>query len=123
VLRVATIEKGEGVSYGLTFKAKGRTKVATLAVGYADGVPRLLSNRGEVLVQGRRCRILGRVCMDLMMVDASALPLIRPGEEARLLGRMGREEIRAQEWADLSGSNSYEILCGISSRVPRELVA
>lgn len=123
VLRVATIEKGEGVSYGQTFKAKGRTTVATLAAGYADGVPRLLSNRGQVLIQGRRCRILGRVCMDLMMVDASALPMIRSGEEVRLLGRMGREEIKAQEWADLCGTNSYEILCGISSRVPRELAA
>lgn len=122
VLRVAEIAKGQGVSYGHTFKAPSKMRVATLCAGYADGVPRLLSNQGSVLIQGRRCAILGRVCMDFMMVDIGRL-FVRPGDEAVLIGSQGREKVTANEWAKLCKTNSYEILCGISSRVPRELAA
>lgn len=123
VLRVAEVPKGQGVSYGHSFKAKKATQVATLCAGYADGVPRLLSNRGTVLISGKRCRILGRVCMDFMMVDVTGLKNVRPGSEAVLIGRQGTQRITANEWAKLCQTNSYEILCGISSRVPRELAA
>ena len=123
LLRVSALKKGQGVSYGHTFKAKGAMKLATLAAGYADGVPRLLSNRGSVLIGGKRCRILGRVCMDLCMADVSAVKNVKPWDEAVLIGSQGRERVTANEWAALCGSNSYEILCGISFRVPRELAA
>jgi alanine racemase len=123
VLRVAALGKGQGVSYGHTFKATKAMKIATLAAGYADGVPRLLSNKGSVLIGGKRCRLLGRVCMDLCMADVSAVKNAKPGDEAVLLGGQGRERVTANEWAALCGTNSYEILCGISFRVPRELAA
>jgi alanine racemase len=123
VVRVFDVKKGQGISYGHTFKAKKLMRVATLCAGYADGVPRLLSNRGQVLISGRRCRILGRVCMDLTMVDVSALKHPRLGDEAILIGRQGKEEVTVSEWAGLCHTNTYEILCGISERVPRELAA
>ncbi len=123
VLRVASLKTGEGVSYGHTFRAKKPMKVATLCVGYADGVPRALSNRGEVLIHGTRCRILGRVCMDLMMADVTRIKGVKPGDLAVLLGQQGKESVEAHEWARLCGTNTYEILCGITGRVPRELVA
>jgi alanine racemase len=94
--------------------------VATLAIGYADGLPRSLSNQAEVLLGGRRCRILGRVCMDLCMVDASRVPGVRLGQQAVLLGRQGQEQVTAREWARLAGTIPYEILCGLSPRLPRE---
>jgi alanine racemase len=119
VVSLKKIRPGEGVSYGRTFVARRPTSVAVLAAGYADGVPRLLSNRGEVLLKGRRCPIIGRVCMDLLMADVTGLKGIQAGEEAVLLGRQGGQEISASDWARLCGTISYEILCGISDRVPR----
>jgi alanine racemase len=121
VVRVQDIKKGQGVSYGHTFKATKSTRVATLCAGYADGVPRLLSNRGEVLLGGKRCRVLGRVCMDFVMVRAHAG--VRTGDEAVLIGSQGDESISAGELARLCQTNSYEILSRISERVPRELAA
>jgi alanine racemase len=122
VVAVRTVPKGRGVSYGSTFVASRPTRVATLAIGYADGVPRFLSNRGRVLIGGRSCRILGRVCMDLCMVDVTPLRSVAPGSEAMLLGRQDAKEIKVSEWAKLGGTITYEMLCGISSRVPREYV-
>ncbi len=119
VVALREIPRGQGVSYGHRFVARRPTRVATLALGYADGVPRALSGRGQVLVRGRRLPILGRVCMDLLMVDASALSRPRLGEEAVLLGRQAGGRITAGEWAELCGTNTYEVLCGISGRVPR----
>src|SRR5439155_22582868 len=97
------------------------TRVATLCAGNADGVPRFLSGRGEVLIGGRRCPILGRVSMDFMMADVSKLKWVRPADEAVLIGAQGHERVTANEWAKLCLTNSYETLCRISSRVPREL--
>jgi alanine racemase len=88
-------------------------------VGYADGVGRLLSNRGQVLIRGRRVALLGRVCMDMIMVDVTGLPDVRLADEAVLIGRQGEEEISADEVAEIQGTISYEILSGISPRVPR----
>jgi alanine racemase len=121
VVRVAQISKGQGVSYGHTFVARHPMRVATLCAGYADGLPRLLSNQGSVLIGGKRCQILGRVCMDLCLADVSALKTVHPGDEAVLLGSQAGQDIRASEWAGLCQTNTYEILCGISARVPREL--
>jgi alanine racemase len=107
------------VSYGRTFVAPRDLRVATLPVGYADGCGRLLSNRGQVLVRGGRVPIVGRVCMDMTMVDVTGVPDVRVGDEAVLIGRQGQEEISADEVAEIQGTISYEILCRIGPRVPR----
>jgi alanine racemase len=93
--------------------------VATLPVGYADGYGRLLSNQGRVLIRGVRVPIIGRVCMDMTMVDVSRVPDARVGDEVVLIGRQGPEEITADEVAELQGTISYEVLCRIGPRVPR----
>ncbi len=113
------VPRGQGVSYGHTFVAPRDLRVATLPLGYADGVSRALSNRGHVLVQGRRAPILGRVCMDMTVVDVSAMPRAAVGDEVVLIGRQGDAEITADEVAAAAGTISYEILAGIGPRIPR----
>jgi alanine racemase len=119
VVYLKTVPRGFAVSYARTWVAKRPTRVATLAVGYADGYPRLLSNRGEILLRGHRVPVLGRVTMDMLMVDVSRVPSCRLGDEAVLIGRQGREEITAAELAQKTQSNAYEILSRIGGRVPR----
>ncbi len=116
------VARGQGVSYGHTFVAARDLRVATLPVGYADGVRRCLSNRGEVLVHGRRAPILGRVCMDMTLVDVSAVPEAALGDEAVLIGRQGDEAITAEDVAAAAGTISYEVLTGIGPRIPRVYV-
>ncbi len=111
--------RGESVSYGRTFIAPRDMRVATLPVGYADGVGRLLSNKGQVLIRGRRAPILGRICMDMMMADVTGVGDARVGDEAVLIGRQGTEAISADEVAELQGTISYEVLSRIGTRVPR----
>ena len=113
------IGKGQGVSYGLTFKTEKDITVATITIGYADGYPRFLSNCGEVLLLGKRCKILGRVCMDQIVVDITDLDGVNIGEEVVLIGKSGNETITADEIALLGNTINYEIVCGISRRVPR----
>ena len=113
------VPRGQGVSYGHTFVAPQDLRVATLPLGYADGVSRALSNRGQVLVHGRRAPILGRVCMDMTLVDVTAMPGVAVGDEVVLIGRQGTEAITADEMAAAAGTISYEILAGIGLRVPR----
>ncbi len=115
-----TIAPGTPVSYGRKFRARKATKVGILPVGYADGYPRNLSNRYHVLVKGRKARIAGTICMDMMMVDLTGVPGARVGDEVVLLGRQGRQEIRAEDMAAKSGTISYEIFCRISPRLRRE---
>jgi alanine racemase len=118
IIRVRRVAKGQGISYGHTFKATRPTDVATLCLGYADGVPRYLSNRGQVRVQGKLCRILGRVTMDLIMVDVTGLKAAKAGSQVALLDSTdGPTSPRG--WAALGSTNAYEVLCGISDRVPR----
>jgi alanine racemase len=95
-------------------------RIAILAAGYADGISRKLSNRGAVLIKGKRCPILGRVTMDMIMVDVSRVLNPRWGDEAVLIGTSGKEEITAQDIATWAETNPYEVLCNISKRVPRE---
>ena len=118
---VREMPAGRGISYGRTFVTPGPMRVGTLAVGYADGYPRHLSNTGaEVLVRGRRCLVLGRVTMDQIMIDLSALPAdISPGEEVVLIGRQGEQEILAAELAQKSGTIAWEIFTGLTARVRR----
>lgn len=119
ISQIQDVAQGESVSYGRTFVAPRDLRVATLPVGYADGCGRLLSNRGRVLIRGQRVPIVGRVCMDMTMVDVSGFPDVRVGDEAVLIGRQGADEITADEVAELQGTISYEILCRIGPRVPR----
>ncbi|MBI4536672.1 MAG: alanine racemase [candidate division NC10 bacterium] len=119
VSQLKDLVKGSSMSYGRTFVAPADIRVATLPIGYADGAGRLLSNRGEVLLRGKRVPIIGRVCMDMLMLDASRVPESRVGDEAVLIGRQGDEEITADEFAGWQGTISYEALCRIGPRVPR----
>lgn len=116
---VKTVGPGEAISYGGTFVTERETKVATIPVGYADGYPRVLSNKGYVLIHGRKARILGRICMDQFMVDVTEIPQVHPGDEVTLIGKDGEEEISVEELGELCGRFSYEFICGISKRVPR----
>ena len=119
VVRLSPIAPGEPVSYGRTWKASRPSLIGLVMCGYADGLPRALSNRGSVLVRGRRAPIVGRVCMDMCMVDVSDIPDVAVDDEVVIIGRQGEQEISADEVAELCGTISYEILCGISARVPR----
>ena len=116
---VKEIAPGERVGYGGTFEAVRPTRVMTVPVGYADGYSRGLSGKGCVLVRGRRAPLLGRVCMDQIMVDVTDIPGARAGDEVVLLGSQGEETIDAQQMADWLGTISYEVLCSPSRRVPR----
>lgn len=116
---IKTVEPGAAFSYGGTFTAKKEMKVATIPVGYADGYPRSLSNKGWVLIHGKKAPILGRVCMDQFMVDITKIPDAKAGDEATLIGKDGKEFISIEKFGDLSGRFSYEFACDISKRVPR----
>ena len=98
------------------------TRVAYVPVGYADGYPRALSNKGAVLVRGKRCRLLGRVCMDWILADVTDLPDVAPGEDVTLLGGRDDDVITANEMAEMVGTIPYEILCGVSRRIARVYV-
>jgi alanine racemase len=121
---VRSMPAGRGISYGRTFITPVPMRVATVAVGYADGYPRSLSSGGaEVLIGGRRCAVLGRVTMDQIMVDITACPEAAAGYEVVLLGRQGAEEITAAELAAKAGTIAWEILTGLGHRVVRRTVA
>ena len=118
---VRSVAAGEGVSYGLRHRFAEPADLAVIPVGYADGVPRRLSETGgEVLVAGRRCPIRGVVTMDQTVVEVTGGPPVRPGDEVVLLGVQGAEQITAQEWADRLGTIAYEVVCGFGPRLPRE---
>lgn len=116
---IKTVEPGAAFSYGGTFTAKKEMKVATIPVGYADGYPRSLSNKGWVLIHGQKAPILGRVCMDQFMVNVSDIPDVKAGDEVTLIGKDGDEFISIETFGDMSGRFSYEFACDISKRVPR----
>lgn len=120
---VRDLPKGSSISYGRTFITPQAMRVATLTAGYADGYPRHLSNRGAaMLVRGRRCPLLGRVTMDLMVIDVSAVPNVDAGEEVVLMGKQGSEEISAHELAEKAGTITWEITTRIGERVRRIFV-
>jgi alanine racemase len=119
VLQVKKVPAGTSISYGQTFITQRKSLIAILPIGYADGYPRLLSNRGEVLVNGKRAPVVGRVCMDLTMIDVTDIGEIRQGDEVVLLGRQGDAEISADEMAAWASTISYEILTSIGARVTR----
>ena len=122
ILTVKTLEAGSPVSYGGRFVTERRSSIAVLPIGYADGLPRSLSNKGTVLVRGQRAQIAGTVCMDLTMCDVTDIPGAAAGDEVVIIGRQGPDEITAEEVARKAGTISYEIFCGVSARVPRTYV-
>jgi alanine racemase len=124
VAHVKTVAAGSRISYGGHWTAHRASRVATLPVGYADGYSRRLSGRagfgcGEVLVRGRRAPVTGTVCMDMVMIDVTDVPGVEVGDEVVLVGTQGAERIGADELAARAGTIPYEVLCGISARVPR----
>ena len=119
VTHVKWLEAGREISYGGTFVTSRPTKVATVPVGYADGYRRSLSNRFYVLIHGQKAPILGRVCMDQMMVDVTDIADVAPEDTVILVGRSGNEEITVEQIAAAADSFNYEFVCGISRRVPR----
>lgn len=119
VSQIKYIEPGTTVSYGRTYTAPKRIKLATVTAGYADGYPRLLSNKGEVIIRGKRCRITGRICMDQFMCDVSDVPDVQVDDEVILIGGTRENKITADDIADITGTIGYEVICDISHRVPR----
>ena len=119
ILQVRTLKPGDSVSYNRTFVAKRPSTIAVLPVGYADGYNRRLSNRGVVLIQGRRAPIVGLVCMDMTMVDVTNIPSVQIGDAVTLIGQDGTDAIWADDLARWTDTIPYEILCGIGQRIPR----
>ena len=119
ILHVKTLEEGESISYGRTYTAKKKMKVATIAMGYADGLLRSLSNKGTCLIKGKKAPFVGRVCMDMTMVDVSRVSGVKVGDVATLFGRDGQIFLPVEEQAANAGTISYEILCAIGDRIPR----
>lgn len=116
---IKEVEPGTPISYGGTFVTDKRMKIATIPVGYGDGYPRSLSNKGWVLIRGRRAPITGRVCMDQFMVDVTDIPDVREGDMVTLIGSEGGHEITMESLGELSGRFNYELACDIGKRVPR----
>ena len=119
VVHVKELEPGRIISYGGTFEVEKTMQIATVPVGYADGYPRSLSNKGYVLIHGKRAAICGRVCMDQMMVDVSEISDVKPGDEVTLIGTDGAETITMEELGDMSGRFNYELACDLNKRIPR----
>ncbi|MGA8530841.1 MAG: alanine racemase [Acidobacteriaceae bacterium] len=122
VVSLRTIEPGNAVGYDATFTAQRTTRLALLPVGYADGLNRLLSNRGSALVRGQRAPIAGRISMDHTVVDVTDIPGVERGDEVMLIGEQGADRITADNLASATGTIAYEVLCAISARVPRVMV-
>lgn len=119
VSQVKSMAAGEPVSYGREWTAAGGETVATITIGYADGYRRLFTNKGEMLIGGRRCLVAGRVCMDQTVVRVPSGVTVHPGDEVVLIGRQGNDVITADDWARALGTINYEVVCLVGRRVPR----
>ena len=119
IAQVRDMPAGATVSYGRTFRTERRSRIAVLPLGYADGYSRANSNRASVLIRGMRAPVIGRVCMDMTMVDATDIPGVSTGDEVVLYGRQGEEQISINDAAELLGTIPYEVMTSVSARVPR----
>ena len=115
IVQIKDVQPGDTISYGRIWTADQPTKVAVLSIGYADGLNRLLSNKAEFLLNGKRIKQIGRICMDMCMADISDVPETRVGDEVTIFG----EELPIEEHTEKTGTISYEMLCAVSARVPR----
>lgn len=116
--RVAKISKGETVGYGATFKAAHDMQIATVLIGYGDGMQRALSNRGFCIVKGKKVPIVGRICMDQLMLDVTGID-VKTGDVATIRGREGENAVTTRETAEMLGTISYEVFCNLGERIPR----
>jgi alanine racemase len=123
VAQVKSLKAGTPVGYGLSEVLGRQSRLAIIPVGYFDGYDRVLSSKGEVLIAGSRCKVVGRICMNMMIVDVSHVPNCEPGQEVVLIGRSGRHAITADHLAKLSDTISYEVLARINSELPRLIVS
>jgi alanine racemase len=119
IILLKKVPAGTPISYGRTFTTKKTSLIATIPIGYEDGYSRKLSNSGEVLVRGRRAPVVGRVCMDTIMVDVTGMEDVKENTEVVLIGRQGKEKITAQDIAEMTGTIPYEVLTSIGKRVKR----
>jgi alanine racemase len=119
VIAMRKVPAGTAISYGRTFVTRKESLIATLSIGYADGYPRLLSNRGMMIAKGRRVPVVGRVCMDMTMIDVTEVPSLKVGDRVTVIGAEGEEAIWADELARGADTIPYEIICGIGDRIPR----
>lgn len=119
IVHIKQVAKGTPVSYGGTYVTDKEMRIATIPVGYADGYPRSLSGKGYVLIHGKKAPILGRICMDQLMVSVEDIPEAQTGSEVTLIGKDGGCQITMEELGDLSGRFNYEFACGLGERVPR----
>ncbi len=119
---VKTVPEGTPVSYGGTYVTEKETSLATIPVGYGDGYPRSLSNKGYVLIHGKKAPIRGRVCMDQFMVDVTDIPDVKFGDKVTLVGKDGEEFLPVETLSDLSGRFNYEFVCDLGKRIPREYI-
>ena len=122
VAQVKEVPKGETIGYGRTFKTSRKTKIAILPVGYWDGYDRGLSNSGRVLIRGRFAPVVGRVCMNMIVVDVTNIPGVKTEDEVALIGKQGKNEITAEEIAQKLGTINYEVVTRINPLLPREVV-
>ncbi|BDZ82679.1 alanine racemase [Claveliimonas bilis] len=122
VAHVKWVESGTPVSYGCTYVTKRRTRIATIPVGYGDGYPRSLSNKGYVMIRGKKAPILGRVCMDQFMVDVTDIDAVTFQDRVTLVGTDGGEDLPVEVLSDLSGRFNYEFVCDLGKRIPREFI-
>ena len=122
IVYIKEAEAGTAVSYGGTYVTTTKMKIATIPIGYGDGYPRGLSNRGYVLIRGRKAPVIGRICMDQFMVSLEDVPEAEEGDEVTLIGTDGREKITMEELGELSGRFNYELACDLGKRIPRVYV-
>ncbi|MBI3752988.1 MAG: alanine racemase [Deltaproteobacteria bacterium] len=119
IISLKKVPKGYSISYGRTYVTEKESIIAAVPIGYGDGYPRSLSNKGEALIRGQKARVAGVVCMDITMLDVTRIKGVSAGDEVVLIGKQGGDEITVDELAEKAGAIPYEILCGISGRVPR----
>ncbi len=119
ITHIKNIEAGTGVSYSHKFVAQRPMKIATVGIGYADGIPRILSNQLDVVIHNQRVRQIGAITMDQLMLDVSGLEQVKEGDVVTLLGQVGEHRLSADYWAEIAGTISWEILCGFKHRLPR----